>query len=451
MKKWFILPMLSSAIFANAIEVQSLQTQEKLVAEKPKKTKELYTQTPTSSYKSAFSQSAFMPDISLIVDISYASRNIKDSAIAHLEVPGLAHGIYATHSHNGQTHLPMNANNGFNLNYAELGFASSVDNLFDLNAILHFSNSGVDIEEAYFTSTGLSYGLTLKGGKFLSDFGRLNSQHQHIWEFSDAPLIYKSFFGNHNINEIGASMQTTLPTPFYSLLGFELLQGDNQSSFGTSAITPANENEDIVSQKPQQPNLLIAYAKASTDIGDTTLLTGISYASGESRLDHQGDENPHAFSGKTAVTNIELTTKTMFDSYSYLQFQGEWMQRDMKGQLYIPNDAKDAFAKNISMDKLQEGYYAQLIYAFNKEYKVGLRYDNFYKNDVITNGINQNKEKNLDAYSVKLDYKASEFSLFRLQYNKNNALFDEDGEKQNLDEIIFEMNFAIGSHPAHTF
>ncbi len=51
MKKWFILPILSSAIFANTIEVQSLQTQEKLVAEKPKKNKELYTQAIPSTYK----------------------------------------------------------------------------------------------------------------------------------------------------------------------------------------------------------------------------------------------------------------------------------------------------------------------------------------------------------------------------------------------------------------
>ncbi|NOQ30925.1 MAG: hypothetical protein GQ570_07360 [Helicobacteraceae bacterium] len=471
MKKGIILSLIATALLADGSEVESLKKQIELLQTQLNNVKEKLVSIDTkndsvkvlehkesleslnapSSYKSAFSQSSFMPDISLVVDASYVSRNIKDSAIAHLEVPGVAHGIYGSHEHNGMTHTPMNANSGFNLNYAELGINSSVDNLFDLSATFHFSNSGVDIEEAFFTTTSLPYDLRVKGGKFLSDFGRLNSQHQHVWDFSDAPLIYKSFFGNHNINEIGASAQVILPTSFYSFVGFEALQGDNTSSFGTSAIAPTNNAEDIVANKPSQPNLLIGYVKGSVDFGDTSLLTGISYATAKARMDHQGDENAHAFAGQTNITDIELTTKTYFDSYSYLMFQGEWMRREMQGIQYAPNSAQDAFSSSVDLTKSQDGYYAQLVYAFNKEYKVGARYDSIYKNDVIANGVNQNKDSNLDAYSFKFDYKPSEFALLRLQYNRNNALFNEEGSRQNLDEIIFEMNFAIGAHPAHNF
>ncbi|MBE0514532.1 MAG: hypothetical protein IBX42_06210, partial [Sulfurimonas sp.] len=161
--------------------------------------------------KRTFDQSKFIPDISLIMDASYVDRNVKDDEVGHLEVPGIAHGLLGSHSHGDDNHATYNAENGFNLNYAELVLSSSVDPFFTMDGIFHFSENGVEIEELFFTSNALGYGTRLKGGKFNSNFGYLNEQHHHSWDFADMPLAYEAFLGMHGINEVGAQIQWTAP------------------------------------------------------------------------------------------------------------------------------------------------------------------------------------------------------------------------------------------------
>ncbi len=50
-----------------------------------------------------------------------------------------------------------------------------------------------------------------------------------------------------------------------------------------------------------------------------------------------------------------------------------------------------------------------------------------------------------------LEYNPSEFSRLRLQYNHNSSLYNEEGEKNNKDEVVLQFNYAIGAHGAHTF
>ena len=58
----------------------------------------------------------------------------------------------------------------------------------------------VAVEEAYGIATALPYGLTPKFGRFLSGLGYLNEQHQHTWDFYDAPLVYQAFLGGQYTN-----------------------------------------------------------------------------------------------------------------------------------------------------------------------------------------------------------------------------------------------------------
>jgi hypothetical protein len=90
------------------------------------------------------------------------------------------------------------------------------------------------LEEAYFVTTSLPAGLQAKGGKFKSGFGRFNAFHPHAWDFVDAPMVYKLFFGGEGEGLIEKGAQVTyLPNlPIYTVLGAEVLQGDNDTLFG---------------------------------------------------------------------------------------------------------------------------------------------------------------------------------------------------------------------------
>ena len=105
-----------------------------------------------------------------------------------------------------------------------------------------------------------------------------------------------------------------------------------------------------------------------------------------------------------------------------------------------------------SLRKQQAGYYTQLVYAPDQSWRMGLKYDNIYKNDVIVEGANENKPKNMDQYTAMIEYHSSEFARYRLQYSHSNALFNEAGDqRQNLDSLIFSVNIALGRHNAHPF
>lgn len=414
-----------------------------------KVTQDSVARTPFKQKEKTFFQAAYMPDISLIADFSYVSRDTRDDALPHLEVPGVAHGIMGSHGHDGNTHSPYNAKRGFNLNYAELGLSKSVDQTLKLDAIFHFTEDNVEIEEMYFTTTALGNGLRVKGGKFNSNFGYLNEQHHHYWAFADMPLVYESFLGMHGINENGLQVQWTAPTDTYLMFGAEVLQGENKQMFGNATIGDA---EDPTAGSETAPSLFVGYAKTSFDIADTTVLAGLSYAKGSSRVDHSTDEEePHAFAGDSELYGADLVVKHYFDSYSSLTWQSELLYRDMDGVQYNFDTAGDV-TTSPNLRKKQAGLYSQIVYAPNKTWKMGARYDSIFKNDVTSTAADAPfSPTDLYSYSGMVEYSTSEFARFRLQYNHNSALYNEDENKQDVNSLILQVNLAIGAHGAHSF
>ena len=394
-----------------------------------------------------FDQSKFMPDMSLILDTTYTHHSLESAELGHLELPGLVHGILASHDHGGQTESAYNAAQGFNLNYAEMVLSSSVDPYFTLDSVLHFSQSGVEIEEAYITTTSLPLNLRLRAGKMLSNFGRINSQHHHYWDFGDMPLVHQAFLGNHGLNEKGIQLHYNAPTPFYLMAGVEVMQGENESMFGNEGLgDEANPVYDAVNA----PSLYIAYLKSSVDIGTTTLLGGFSYAQGSSRIDHSEDETPYAISGDASLVGVDLTVKHYFDSYSYLAWQSEWLSRNIDGTQYTLDENTTVTGSGV-LDQKQSGFYTQLVYAADQNWRYGLRWDKIYQNSVIVGGLDENHPNNLNRYTMMMEYHPSEFSRIRLQYNYTDALEDDTGAAVDLHTVSLQMNFAIGAHSAHSF
>lgn len=377
----------------------------------------------------------FIPDISLIVDVGYTKERL-DFDDHHLEIPSLVHG--GGDAHDGHAHTKLAGNDGFSLNYAELTIGASVDNYFDLMSVFHLSEDDFEIEEAYATTTGLPYHLKAKIGKFKSDFGYLNVKHQHNYNFAEAPLVYLALLGDHGINEEGIQLQYILPTSIYMMAGVELLRGENEQSFGTEAFLEVDE--------VSQPSLWLGYLKTSFDIAEGTLLAGVSMATGESRIDHLEDmENPHAFAGDTTLYGIDLVYKKYFSANNAITWQSEYLYREMDGNQYKPDNSA------IELNKKQSGFYSELIYQYDKNYRAGVRYSAITQNDVVANDKEKEIPDDLFVVSTMLEYHFSEYSRLRLQYNHNSSLYNEEGIKNNKNEILLQFTYAIGAHGAHSF
>jgi len=402
----------------------------------------------------SFVQSQYIPDISLVFDASYASRNKDQDELAGIVIPGISEDVFSQGEGDGHghSHSAYSSNNGFNLNYAELIFSANVDPSFSLDAIFHFTEDEIGIEEAYFTNTTLADGVRIRGGKLLSDFGRLNKQHPHFWDFNEAPLIYEGFLGYNHLNELGVQVQYTLPLDEYVMIGAELFQGQNEKSFGNESIALATTVDSVEIESAPAPSMFVGYLKTSFDIGNTTIMPGVSYVYGQSRLHHDHGGHEVAFDGKSSLYNAEFTIKHYFDSYSFLTWQSEWMHLDREGDEYHAEDPALPIEKEAQRIK-QEGYYSQLVYAHDQNIRIGARYESIYKNDYAF--IEETlPSKPFKKYTAMAEYHFSEFSRLRLEYIHNNALYKEGAigfESEDVNTLLLSVNFSIGAHGAHDF
>lgn len=386
-----------------------------------------------------------MPEISLIGDLSWVGRSIDDERYSDLSIPGLTH---AHHADDGHHHATINAKRGLNLNYAELMLSSAVDPYVELQAVLHLSEEGVEIEELVATTTSLPWNLQARAGKFYSRFGRLNAKHHHVWNFSNQPLVYEAFFGPHNLLEKGVGVEWVSPLPFYLAIGGELLRGENENSFGEAGFQPASAGENFHQkvEPSSQPGLTTLYLKGSEEFGDLTLLAGASWARGSARLNHLREAKPHAFAGTTTLMGVDLTLRYDFAPHRYLQFQSEWMTRTMEGMKYVPTENNNSWdmTKTSAITKDQAGWYGEVVWGLSKEWRVGARLDGITKNVA-------RKPDDLYQYNLMAEYNPSEFSRFRLQFTRDEARVDDAENRVSSNTLILQWNLSIGAHGAHPF
>jgi len=413
MKKIFIATaMFSSIIYAENIESEDLALAldaEKIIPKEHADTK------------------GFMPDISLILDMSY-NKNKLDKEGSIVKIPAFVH-----------EHKQPIGSDGFKVNYAELSLGASVDSYFDMQSTFHITQNSFEIEEAFVTSTALAFHLRAKIGKFKSDFGYLNNKHEHTYNFAESPLVYQAFFSAEGINEVGLQMQYVLETKSYNMLGIEVLRGSNTQSFGY-------EGFNIV-KTSKAPSLFIAYIKNSFDIGGGTVLSGLSFAKGKRKIDYLAEaNNPYAIDGDNTIYGIDMTYKKYFSPTESLTFQNEYLYRNIKGYKILAKTYKKE-----NLEKKQGGFYSEVIYQFDKNIRTGIRYSALSQNEVFINKTKQNIAKDMKVFSAMLEYNFSEFSRFRLQYNYNASLYNADNSHNNQNEFILQFNYAIGAHGAHSF
>jgi len=353
----------------------------------------------------SFSQNAYLPDIALILNMSAVSRDVSNSDYEKYNIPG-----FIDNKNTEETAIPFNKNRGFNLNYAEVAMHSTVDPYFEAFANFHLHPDEFEIGEAFVQTTSLPYSLRIKAGKFKSNFGRINSKHQHSWHFDSQPIIYEALFGPDAISDPGIQVQYVAPTDTYMMIGAEALQGTNERSFG-------EENGN---------NLYVGYIKSSIDVGeDLSILGGVSIAHGTNTTKHSTD-----------VYGGDLTFRYQLGSYSSLSWQSEYLYR----------------AKDIgTTTNRQDGLYSELIYQYNNNYSGGIRYDAIMKNDTdLKSDYSAIKTNNLDRYTAMIEYKPFPMSRLRLSYTYDRTKVIA-GERKNINEVMLSLNIAAGAHGAHDY
>jgi hypothetical protein len=328
-----------------------------------------------------------------------------------ISVNGIFLGGYASSVDASNELTGLNFENGFNLQEAEFRFVSDVDPYFRADLTLAIDREGeIELEEGYVTSSQLPgdilpRGLSLKAGKFFTAFGKHNLLHTHQFPFIDRPLVSVAAFGDEGLNEPGVELSYLFPTPWFSELTFQGLSGQNSSLFRFS-----DEG------KPR--GAYLSHLKNFFDLNDeTTLEFGQSYVGG--RNSSPGRNLSHSVGADLTVKWQPLDRAR--DRALIWQNEYIFVSRDMGSK---------------TMDS--GGLYSSLQYRLSRLWWLQGRYDLL--------GVPDPGDGLKHRWTILAGLVPSEFSALRLQYSRTNQ---EKG--RDIDQLLLQLNFSIGSHPAHQY
>ena len=375
--------------------------------------------------------SRFNPDISLILQGQYAQLD----DIEHRHITGF---LPAGHDHAAQR--------GFSLDHTELVMSASIDPYFRGYFNLALLDDEVAVEEAWFQTTSLGNGLSIKGGRFLSSLGYQNTQHPHAWDFADNNLMYRALFGEAYGND-GLQLKWVAPTELFLEFGAEVGRGANFPG------TDRNQNG---------AGSTVLFGHLGGDVGVShSWRAGLSYlqtraSDRDSEIDDLNDVAAETlFSGSSKAWIADFVWKWAPNGNATEQnfkFAAEYFSRKEDGDLLcVDNTAGGGACTDVTdrYEATQSGFYAQGVYQFMPRWRTGYRYDRLDSGSVdfgVNNAFLPVSDYAPTRHSLMLDYSPSEFSRFRLQYSQ-----DQSMESVRENQWFVQYIHSLGSHGAHSF
>jgi hypothetical protein len=368
---------------------------------------------PAPVVASGTSPNAFNPAISVVLQGSYNaySRSPDDAVIA-----GFVLG--------DEAQLP---NEGFSLGESEINLAANIDHRFygSITAALEDDEGTTEIavEEAFIQTLGLSFGASVKAGRIFPAFGYLNEIHAHADSFVDRPLPYRAFLGGDNLHDDGVQLSFLLPTTLYAEVGGGTFRGIGFPSAGSGSSGAGTTT---------------LFGRVGGDIGvSQSWLAGLSWLRGEAVDRETGDltfnGTTHLYAADTKYTwspNGNLANRS-------LVLQAEYLWRK-----------EDGAYNDVAYYEDADGWYAQAVYKFSPQWKVGYRYSRMGAPSALPalsgTALDSDGHDPL-AQSLLLEWSNSEFSRLRLQYTR-----DKSGPVTN-DEAVLRYTISMGAHGAHQY
>lgn len=371
------------------------------------------------------------PEISLILQGAYVSqKDLKERHLAGFAEAGHEHG----------------SGRGFRVDHTELVMSANIDPYFRGHVNFAIADGEVEVEEAWVKTLGLGHGLGVKGGRFLSGVGYLNEQHPHAWDFADQNLMYRALFGQHLVQD-GVQLKWLAPTSTFLELGLEAARGQ---------FFPGSE----AGGNRSGAGTLAAFAKIGGDVGAShSWRAGINLlqAKPKDREAHFEDLNDleaqTTFGGNSKTWIADFVWKWAPEGNARernFRLQAEIFRRRESGELFCAdNRAEGGACLGVSAPyrSRQSGGYVQGVLQFLPGWRVGYRYDRLDPGSVDfgENPLAASTHRPV-KHSLMFDYSPSEFSRFRLQFARDQAMAGISDRQVTLQYI-----HSLGAHGAHPF
>jgi hypothetical protein len=317
----------------------------------------------------------------------------------------------------------------FDFRSAELGIAASIDPFARLYSFINGTKNGVEVDEAAAITTSLPYNLTVKGGRFLADFGRFPKYHEHELPFVNEPLSIDRMVGGETQAD-GAELYYLFPTPFFL-----------RATFG--AMNKIGEGNDRIDNTVLRSGSQFTYLGRLNTYFDLTdnhsieLGTSLAYTPSV-RL------AGNVSGGSRMLNGVDLTYR--YQPLGSLVYQGlTWGSEFYANSerfpfdIEVPNEDDPSILETRTVGKRQQSYggYSYVDFKLNKNWSTGFLLD-------YAPVIDNPSQRTL-SYSPYVTWNISEFNRLRFQYSYLSNNFKADkADKGN--QFFLQWTTVIGAH-----
>jgi hypothetical protein len=295
----------------------------------------------------------------------------------------------------------------------EFGFAADADPFIRVIAILSVhreqppagSPPGTeaatvwDLEEAYARATHLGGGLSADIGKVKAAFGRVNRNHIDQLEYLDFPLVIQDVLGPEGMSQPGLALMYRFPGDRFNELTFNVLDAGDQGP----VFNGSSNNHPVY----------VGHYRTFFDFSeDLSAQLGATYLSGPGAGNTDSGGNSYGLDYVMKYGPGRPTGAWIFEAEAYsTKFPG--------------------------MSDRQFGAFARLAY----EFRPRMWFTGGYDHSEIPGTSDEHH-----GFLAGLTYKITEFSHWRLEYQKIESNFEP-----SRDVLTFQLQWLIGTHPAHKY
>lgn len=292
------------------------------------------------------------------------------------------------------------------LRESELGIQAIVDPYARADFFLSFGEHDVAVEEGFVTFTSLPESLLAKVGRMRVAFGKVNTLHLHVLPWPDEPLpVVNLLGGEEGWIGTGVSVARLFPVGDTFTEGtLQIFRGDAEGLFN------GQRRGDLAYN---------GHYRVFRDLTDATNIDlGLSYGVGP---------NGTTASALTRLEGLDAIYRwkpLQTSTYRSFTFRGE-VYRSLRDQ---PGGVQTAV-----------GWYLSGDYQLAKRWFLGARLEASDRAD--------NASRRDTGEAAILTFWPSEFSQLRAELRRRHySLTDE-----TANELLLQLQFAIGAHGAHPF
>ncbi len=327
-----------------------------------------------------------------------------------ISVTGDMYGKYITNKNN----FTKTERSGVFFRKMDIHFQGGLDPFSFTKAIVEFNPDGVELGEAYITLNKFVSNVSLTAGKFRQQFGIVNRWHVHSLDQQDYPLALKTILGDDGLNQIGVSLDWTMPafTSDANNLIIQITNGRNDNLFSGQLFS--------------FPSVLGHFKNYWDLTSNTYLELGFTGMIGKNNLKGY-DTNNKLILDDTRITTLGGVDLTLFWQPANQALYKSFLWRT---ELYYAN-------KELLNSRIKTwGGYSYIEYKFAEQWQVGTRFD--YTQPFEIN--------NSSRYSYQIvpyiTWWQSHWVRMRLQYNYLNGTDITDP----VSTLRLQMVWAVGPH-----